>query len=388
MLWKGGLLGVIFGLSFLNRTEGLFFIAIIPFFQGLHIVFGKNKVYGVRRFLKWTLAFVICFSFFAIPQIWHVSHKMGAFVINGRQAWRVLDHNLPDKPLDEKIFGLHFSQNYINILYAKKNYTELKRQLSLHKTSYKEHFKRFYRNFNTLYRNHLVQLLGPLGIVLFCFGVLAYYRTGRRLEILFILLFMVLNVVAPLSHSNYLLCRHILIIVPIMCLLEAMGILYVSRELLEPYKSFSVVKQALPFIIFLTLIAESVQPITKAFTPPSYNKEYSVNELKEPIRIIQNSIKEREIKLPSIAAQRGYLSYFTNSRQVYLPFTDYEALVKYCTFHKIDFLFLKHSRVKNYPFIKRFIQEIPPIDFTLLYKNHDNTGKPIELYEFNKRPKN
>jgi hypothetical protein len=310
---------------------------------------------------------------------------MGALVINGRQAWRLIDHNLPGKSHDEKIFGLHFSQNSINIAYAKKNYPELQRQLSLHKTSCKEHLKRFYRNFNTLYRKYLVQLFGQLGIVLSCFGILAYYRTGRRLEILFILLFMGLNVVAPLSHSNYLLRRHILIIVPIICLLEAIGILYITRELTEPYKKFAIVRQILPFIIFLALIAESIHPLIRTFTPPVYNKEYSDSELKEPIRIIQKIIKETAIEAPSIAAQRGYLSYFTDSKQVYLPFADYEALLKYCTFHRIDFLFLKHSRVKNYPFFKTFLQESLPPDFSLLYRGLDARGKGIELYRFKKR---
>ena len=42
-LWTGGLLGVVFGLSFLDRTEGIFYLGLIPFFQGVHFFLGESE---------------------------------------------------------------------------------------------------------------------------------------------------------------------------------------------------------------------------------------------------------------------------------------------------------------------------------------------------------
>ena len=41
--WKSALLGMIFAAVFLNRVEGILFIFVIPFLQGLHYFFDKNR---------------------------------------------------------------------------------------------------------------------------------------------------------------------------------------------------------------------------------------------------------------------------------------------------------------------------------------------------------
>jgi hypothetical protein len=68
---------------------------------------------------------------------------------------------------------------------------------------------------------------------------------------------------------------------------------------------------------------------------------------------------------------------------VFLPYTNYEGLVKYCQLNHVDFLYLKHSLVKKYPFFQAFMQEIPPPHFDLLYRAIDTHRGNIELYSFN-----
>ena len=105
-------------------------------------------------------------------------------------------------------------------------------------------------------------------------------------------------------------------------------------------------------------------------------------ELKEPVAIVKKIAENDLLRSPIIAAERAYLSYLTDGRQLYVPYADYEALVKYCQLNNIDFLYLKHSRVNKYPFFKTFSQNSPPSDFVLLYSGVDAYGGKIELYRF------
>ncbi|NIV31480.1 MAG: hypothetical protein GWN58_18915 [Anaerolineae bacterium] len=76
------------------------------------------------------------------------------------------------------------------------------------------------------------------------------------------------------------------------------------------------------------------------------------------------------------------MAYFAEGRHLYLPYTDYEGLVKYCDLNYVDFLYLKHRRVERYPFFEAFIQGSSPPDFALLYRGVDAYGEGLGLYRF------
>ncbi len=381
-LWKAGLLGLIFGLAFLNRVEGILYIAIIPFVQGVYTLLeSRKKNHNLEQLAAWSLIFVICFSLMAIPQIWRVSHKMGIFAINGRQVWsRLL--SIPDgKSEDEKIFGLDFSDSRINIKYLKDHPEELNR---LKKgTFFTNYVKTFVRNFDDLYQRKLGLLIGPIGLILFAFGMLSRYEAGQGYETFLVISFIALNLVAPLSMNVVI--RHIAVIAPIMMLMEGIGIVYLSDKLLEVHKEGYRFKQIVPIILFIILIAVSAKPLIDTFRPRHYNREYSLTELKEPISIVKQISKHEQLALPVIVAQRGYLAYYSNGEKLYVPYTNYDGLVKYCELNKADFLYLKYKRIKKYPFYEAFLKNRHPTNFKLLYNGIDATGGKIELYRYLKK---
>jgi len=380
-IWKAALLGIVFALSFLNRTEGILYLVLIPFLQGLHLLFSKKKSYDIKRWLKWTIVFGICFSGFIAPQVYQVSKKMGSLAINGRQAWRLLDHNLTGMSnLDEKIFGLNFSPSQTNITYARRNYSILKKQLSQAEVNNKDTFKRTYRNINHFNRKSLIQILGPLGLILCAFGVFYNYQEGRKFETNLHLIFISANLILPLSHANYLLIRHVLVIVPMLCIFEASGIAYLTKSLLHSKECSARAGVVIPFVIFAFLLIDSARDIRKTFRTRHYNSEYSLTELEEPLQLVKSIARDGSGNFPVIAAQRGYLSYFAGARQEYLPYCDYDKFVNWCSLNGIDFLYLKHSRLHKYPWFKVFLQENPPPDFDLIYRGLDAGGKTIELY--------
>jgi len=378
-IWKGILLGIVFAFSFLNRTEGIIFLFVIPFMQGLYLFISKDDTYSIRQFIIWVTSYGICFLLLAIPQIYHVSDKMNTFAINGRQAWQLLDHNLTDRPHEERIFGLNFSPNHVNIKYARMNYPEVRNQIPRTKTNYKKVVKRCLNNFKFFYQRLIIKLIGIPGLLLFFFGIFAYFKNNRSHELIIFMLFIAFNLILPLIHQDYINPRHIGIILPIVILFMAIGTSYLSRALITSKKSFFTAKRVL-IIILIMMIAESHSQIVRAIKPPYYNSEYSLVELKEPIKII-NEITENELqRTPVVISERIYLAYFTNAEPHFFPYGDYKTLIRFCDLKRVDFLYLKHNRVKKYPFFSAFLQKEHPAEFRLLYKGIDAKGKVVELY--------
>lgn len=379
--WKAGLLGVIFGLSFLNRMEGILYLAIIPLLQGAYVFWEGRKKHSFKHVICWGLIFIACFSLMAIPQIWRVSHKMGVLAINGRQAWSLVLNNPDGKSTNEKIFGLDFSPSQLNIAYIKSHLEVLNQFES--KAGPIDYIKTVIKEFDHLYRKQLGALIGPFGLIFFGFGILALYQSKRRFEIFLILAFIGLNMVGPLLHNVAI--RHIIIIAPIIFLTGGVGVAYISRTLLKGYESYSLYNHLLPFIFLFGLIGAWNLPLLKTFSPPDHNHEYSPAELREPITIVKK-IEENELRrAPIIVSQRGYLAYFTGGKQFYLPYTDYEGLVKYCNLNNVDIFYLKHKKVKKYPFFQAFLKDKSTPDFSLLYSGVDAYGGKIELYRFQKK---
>ncbi len=149
------ILGIICGLAFLNRTEGILYLAIFPIMQGTHLLFTGSKQYGIKNYCIWTIAFSISFLAIAVPQIVNVSYKMGTFAINGRQAWAVILNNPDGKSYEEKIYGLDYSQDQINIWYIQEN-PEVLSKLTYKKniTQYVQYLKNIAENIRSFTRKN------------------------------------------------------------------------------------------------------------------------------------------------------------------------------------------------------------------------------------------
>ena len=188
-IWQGALLGFIFGLSFLNRTEGILYFGLIPCIQGVLFLFDQQRKYNVKRFAGWLLAYCVVFALLSAPQIWRVSKKMGIFSINGRQAWTVILKNQDGKSEDDKIFGLKYHPGIINLFYI-RTHPEVQKQL-MEKTELKNYQKVIVKNFSELYQEKLGFMIGPFGIVFFAVGLWGLYASDRTAECFIIVAFIV-----------------------------------------------------------------------------------------------------------------------------------------------------------------------------------------------------
>ncbi len=95
-------LGLVFGLAFLNRTEGILYVVAIP----IAVLASAGSFANARKDRPFPGLPAIapcmscCFLALAVPQILQVSSKMGAPALNGRVAWQALVTASPGRKLE------------------------------------------------------------------------------------------------------------------------------------------------------------------------------------------------------------------------------------------------------------------------------------------------
>lgn len=372
-------LGFIYGLTFLSRTEGFLYIIFIPILQIMHYCSVKEKNYDLKKLTFWIILYTMCFFVVAGPQIWLVSYKTGSFAINGRQLLiKFLNH--PDhieKSYQEKMFGLDYSPKQVNVVFVAEHPEVITKGSSSQNFNFP--VKTLVKNFYKIYQNLLGELIGPLGFIFMGFGILGLYNMRTRFEIILILTFIAFNLVAPLLAIPV--KRHLAVILPVIFLTEGIGIVYVARILSTEFRKGKSVKIFFISLCVVILIGSSIYPLKKIFNP---SKRIRKTEFKVAIAKI-NEIEENELFRPAvIVSRKSFLPYFTDSKQLSLPYADYEKLVTYCKLNKVDFLFLQHKLISTWPFFSQFINKKYFKNFTLIYNDKNKQGYKIDLYRYNK----
>lgn len=376
-LGKAVLMGIVFGLCFLNRLEGIIYLAVIPFFQVVHYIFFKGRAYTLKTLLIWSLLYVGTFSAVIAPQVWRVSNIVGEFALNGRQVWSIVLNNPDGKSYREKIHGLDYSPGERNIVYLKRHPEAWKKMVSTFDPG--DYIRTVIENLRDMKRHRLSELIGYTGLVFFIFGLFYLYRTGRIYEAFIICCFIGASLVPPLLHNVVL--RHIAVIAPLMLLVIAMGVNYVSSFLSERTGRQKILPYALSMCFVFLMIGLSVKPLWAiVINPPTYNKEYSPEKLKEPVRLVKSIVKSEIGHEAVIVADTGYLAHYADAKQEYMPYANLDALLKYIDLKNADFLYLQEDRLKKSPFYQEYLDSGLPSNYVLIYSGTDAYGGRVELY--------
>lgn len=381
---KGLLLGIVFGLSFIDRTEGIIFLVVIPLVMVVYFIFRWKNNYTASKVILWLSLFIVGFSILAAPTILRVSEKMGSFSINGRTAWMKILKNQDGKTYDQKIYGLDYSPREINLYYLQthpkdlNNITTLKRADS----DLANYATMFYKQFQILIGYRLIELLGFFVII---FGGIGFYHLiyNKELSSIFLIVTLLAAVlVPPLLHNVVL--RHIAIIVPIILLLGGIGINRVSIivENFFPNERLEKILQGRVHLIIIGLIIfVSLGQLHASLLHPSQDVDYNPNSYVGPLKTIHREIKKSEIHKPKILSRKSFFPYMAGAQRLSIPYADYDKLVKYCKLNNADYLFLNYSLVQNFPFLNVFNKGYLE-DFKLLYSRISPNGEKIELYKF------
>jgi 4-amino-4-deoxy-L-arabinose transferase-like glycosyltransferase len=382
-LWKAGLLGVIFGLGFLTRLEGLLHLFVIPFLQGVMIFFGPRKEDSLKRFAAWTTVFVLPFALLIGVQVWRVSAKFGYWAIDERQVWTVARQILEDKSYEEQMNGLNFSPSQTNLDYI-RDHPEVQAQAAsrvIVKETIKKSGKTIAVNVDDLW-NKLSNLIGPL--LFFLAGLFALYKSRRERDGILVLAFIACNSIAPLLYQVQM--RYVAVLAPLVMLVAGIGIVYLAKSLASLWERKRALENLLCLVFLLALMTIWAQPLYRLYaSPPTFNGEYSPQSLREPVRIVKSIAEKELLRPPILSARKGYLIYYAEAKPEALPYTNIQGLTRFCELNRVDFLFLEHRLIQAYPFLVSFNGGNPPAGFMLLHRGTDAFGGKLELYRFQSR---
>jgi len=379
-LTKSFLLGIIYGLSFLNRTEGIVFIVFIPLLLvAKYFLFNKKRELTIPLTIKLMSVFVFGFLLLSVPQIWSTSAKMGTFALNGRQVWQTILHTPDKKSYDEKLRGLDYSDKDINLKFLQKNpeaYKSLKTE-----NYFTNEIKNFINGFNKAYSFQINQLVGILVLLSVGMGILSLLADKKTFELFSFSAFFVFVLIPPLFH-NFDLLRHIAISGPILMLLSGIGIYYLSNKINdiiinEKLKSFS--SKYLAFVLFLLIPLSSTTMVYSSLKNPQANLEYSSTDLHKSIEALRQSAGGN-ISQTIIISRKNYFPYYSGCKRVDLPFTTYDKLVGYAKLNKANYLYFQSTEIENYPYGQLFLDSNAP-DFRLVYSTRDKNGQKVFLYK-------
>jgi len=375
------LIGLIFGLSFSARSEGIIFIIFIPLFQLIHFIFWGKKNYSFSKILSCFALFIIGFSLIAVPVIKFISSQMGTFSINGRTAWEGLLKSWDNKSYEEKLQGLDFSQSETNLNYV-ISHPEVLKKIDKSNSFYKN-LKLFFNNIAQLYRNKLSSVVGFLVLVLFGIGVYHFFRKQKFKDLFLVLTFIVTILIPPLFLSSYL-ERHIAIVAPMIMIVSGVGLNELSKLIENSIlnkRIYRFIKSRVSVFLIVIMILFSINWMNKALRHPSSNQDYNPDNYIKPLSILKNDMNSNKTVETKLVARKMYFSYFGNIEGLTIPYTDYSDLLKYCNLNHVSYIFLEYKHLKEYPFLINF--EIGEhTNLICLYSGFDQGNNKIELYRF------
>jgi 4-amino-4-deoxy-L-arabinose transferase-like glycosyltransferase len=374
----GLLLGLLFGLAFLTRAEGLVFLAAIPVMQFVHFLFFRQARYRLHQFCSWALVFVFGFALLASVQVWQVSQKMGTWAINGRQVWMAILDTSGGASSEAKIYGLDYSPREVNLAFV-QSHPEVFRHLQS-ANGPKQIARQFALNVMAVYNYHLSGFLGALGIVFLGFGLLSLLKAGRSYELFLVLAFFGATLVAPLVYVWAWTPKYLAIVGPLMMLLEGVGILYVA-DVAGHARRLPVGRTALCSLCVVALLGFWARPLWSSLRSPDSAREFSPRDVAGPLVALRQDVEANLHRRPRIAARTNYFSYLADAANFALPHTDYRGLVRYCELNDIDYVFLERRRLSAFPFLGNFQRSDAP-RFKPVYAGDDSGGFPVELYRF------
>ncbi|PID59214.1 MAG: hypothetical protein CR986_06975 [Ignavibacteriae bacterium] len=373
------LLALVFSLGFLNRTEGIIFIALIPGFMFLlKIIKIKLNISWQKTFI-YSFLYVLLFSLFISPQIYRVSSQLGKFALNGRQVWQLILHKNDGRPYNAKIRGLDYSESEVNLIYLMKH-PELRKELKTQSSSIANYFSNVIVQLKIFFKERFFDLFGKFEVLILILGIFFLFWKKRFFSILIIFLFLSMFFIPPLLHDVDI--RHILILIPFLIIVLAIGIYDSAEFLIEILHrlKFKVKKNLLISILFLGVLFFVFPRLKSKIEKPAVNDEYNKNEIITLANLINpDKTKDRKSNIVSI---KTYLSYFVNGKFFPFPFTNYKKLIRYCELNHIDYLLLDNRNMQQYEVLNIFSTKQNIKEFDLVYQSNIDQDNELRLYKF------
>ena len=378
-------LGLVFGLSFLDRLEGILFLVAIPCLQWCLTLAAHRDSYlaQLRPLLAWTAVFGAVFVVLAAPQVWYVSKEMNQFALNGRQAWSVILNVRNGQSEEQRLQGLDYSPTTTNLRHLQSTPADLAKLDAT--VSLKARVERVTTNLDILQRQSLPQLLGLTVLVFVPLGLLFLLRAGHAPAAFVLAGFGVLAFVAPVMHDT--IPRHILVSAPPLILLAAFGALGAGRELArhsEACRWRGWITPALLLGLTLVTVAFNAWPLWRMTTGPD-NSNPVADRYSDPalyprfLPMLETTCAATPGEV--LLVRKRYIATLSSCTRLMMPYATLGQLQRYAEANGATLMFVESQWDSERPFYHALVEApVAPDGFELLASDKLPDGRRRFLY--------
>jgi hypothetical protein len=383
-------LGAVFSLSFLDRFEGILFLAAIPFLQWcLTLASHRDNLRAqLRPLLVWTGVFGAVFAILAAPQVWYVSKEMNQFALNGRQAWSIIKNTNRDLSEEQRLNGLDYSPTVTNLRYLQQSPKDLAKLDA--SVPLKARLDRVSNNLDILQRQSLPQLLGLPVLILIPCGLYFLLRTGQPRAAFVLSGIAAAAFVAPLLYL--VVPRYILAATPPLIALAALGGVGAGQAVAKlagnnRWRAHSV--PALLLGLALISVAFNARPLWRMATGPDRE-----NPIADPyadpalyasfLPILKAACASNPAEV--LLVRKRYIATLSGCTRLTMPYAKLEQLRLYAEGNGASLMFIESAWDSGSPFYRDLVAaDRAPDGFELLASNELPDGNWRFLYRLHLR---
>lgn len=361
------LAGVLFGLAFLTRSEGLmFFILSLFYFSGLFLfryLRGKNQIRDVLSIFL----FVVMFLFTVSPYVIGVGRKLGYFSLSPKVSAQIQQGHA---------FAYKNGSTWAQEIWSVKN-------LNYQSSYFKGGGEYVLENYNYLldwfaqklerWKDIFLHLFPGWTLPLMTIGVLAVVKNRYQASLIYILYLLLTAIPITIFSIAAFDTRYLLWTIPFFLIFIFLGLQTSCRK---THVGFFCPLAGFVLIVFLQWLSMN------SFDPLYQAREFTKKHHRPQIKIVGQWMKDAlGDKEPVIMTRHEAFEFYSRGTTVYLPQTDYDSLIDYAQRKNVDFLVAWERELAGEPLAWLANKESSPRDLKKVL-THDTREGPIVVYTF------
>lgn len=367
------LAGIIWGIAYLTRPEGLGYFILLAFIILLKFI-RKRELRNIVYLCLLVFGFLIVSS----PYLqylktktghWKLQEKSGLNLALGESVGRLEDWGVA---LDKCYFGL--SENGKQLGY--EAILEQRIGIFAYLSKPNKLIKRYIINLHLINKYVFPRLFSPIILILFGAGLfLGDSERTKKSSVLF------LAFVPYLAFPFFIVDeRYFVPFVPIILIWVARGIVEISRWSVRPMKDANIKVSWVPqrqfFIEGLIVIF-----VITSFVPFTF-RPFLRNEIKPNIyKEIGEWMKSNLPRDAVLLCRKPWIPFYADKKQVTLPVASFDKVLKFAHYRKADYLIVdENDNVRpelGFLFEEKYVSK----DLKLSHKFKDSSGKKIYVYQ-------
>jgi len=325
--WLFLVTGVFFALSYLTRIEGGGYLVIV---FGFIVLFNKKDW---KKILKYVGFVLIGFLIISLPYFVFIHNETGLWLTNAKSSL-VFEFGKSNPDSDEH----------------ERNFFELVDEDSVRRDVYREKYESilkpifrdpggFLKNYfkNSFIENRELVVIFPL--LLFLIMFFGIFKSEGLIKQSYLLLFVLYPLL--LYPLFFILTRYLVCVIPIF-------IIWMSKGLEEINK----ISKKLGYFAFLLVVFVSLTGIVMSLSHEEFGLSKQASEYKE----MGEWLKENGYEGKTIMSRKAWATYYSNSRQVYLPYAEFDEVERYGCLNNVDLVVIGERFIRTRPMLGHLLE--------------------------------